>query len=144
ELVLTPLAEGLEPTGSMGEDCPLAVLSRRPRLLYTYFKQLFAQVTNPPIDSVREKAVMSLNMLLGGRLELFEEFPESTGLAEIDSPILLHHEFAALNELPLLKGKITTLHARFPAASGPAGLEPALKSLAAAAEQAVRDGAKLI
>ncbi len=144
ELVLTPLADGLEPTGSMGEDCPLAVLSRRPRLLYTYFKQLFAQVTNPPIDSVREKAVMSLNMLLGGRLGLFEELPESTGLVEIDSPVLLHHEFAALNELPLLKGKIATLHAHFSATSGPEALEPALKALAASAEQAVRDGAKLV
>jgi len=55
ELILTPLAEGIEPTGSMGDDTPLAVLSRRPRLLYSYFKQLFAQVTNPPIDSIREK-----------------------------------------------------------------------------------------
>ena len=144
ELVLAPLAEGIEPTGSMGEDCPLAVLSRRPRLLYTYFKQLFAQVTNPPIDSVREKAVMSLNMLLGGRLGLFEEFPESTGLVEIDSPVLLHHEFAALNELPVLKGKIATLAAHFSATSGAAGLEAAVKALAASAEKAVRDGAKLV
>ena len=144
ELVLAPLAEGIEPTGSMGEDCPLAVLSRRPRLLYTYFKQLFAQVTNPPIDSVREKSVMSLNMLLGGRLGLFEEFPESTGLVEIDSPVLLHHEFAALNSLPVLQGKITTLHAHFSATSGPAALEPAVKALADAAEKAVRAGAKLL
>ena len=150
ELVLTPLAEGLEPTGSMGEDCPLAVLSRRPRLLYTYFKQLFAQVTNPPIDSVREKAVMSLNMLLGGRLGLFEELPASTGLVELDSPVLLHHEFAALVELPVLKGRIATLSAHFSAIAAPGAanasvnLEPAIKALAAAAEKAVRDGAKLV
>jgi glutamate synthase (NADPH/NADH) large chain/glutamate synthase (ferredoxin) len=144
ELVLTPLAEGAEPTGSMGDDTPLAVLSRRPRLLYTYFKQLFAQVTNPPIDSVREKAVMSLNMLLGGRLGLFEEFPQSTGLVELDSPVLLHHEFAALANVPALQGRVATLHAHFSPTTGPAGLEPALKALAAAAEKAVRDGAKLV
>lgn len=144
ELVLAPLAEGIEPTGSMGEDCPLAVLSRRPRLLYTYFKQLFAQVTNPPIDSVREKSVMSLNMLLGGRLGLFEELPASTGLVELDSPVLLHHEFAALSAVPVLQGHITTLHAHFPVAAGAAGLEPALKALAASAEKAVRAGAKLV
>jgi glutamate synthase (ferredoxin) len=85
ELILTPLAEGLEPTGSMGDDTPLAVLSRRPRLLYQYFKQLFAQVTNPPIDSIREKSVMSLGMYLGGRLGLFEEVPQTSGIVELDS-----------------------------------------------------------
>ena len=144
ELVLTPLAEGLEPTGSMGEDSPLAVLSRRSRLLYQYFKQLFAQVTNPPIDSVREKAVMSLNMLLGGRLGLFEEFPESTGLVEIDSPVLFDHELAALSAVPALKGRVVTLSAHFSATAGAEGLESAVKELAAKAEQAVKDGAKIL
>ena len=144
ELVLTPLAEGVEPTGSMGDDTPLAVLSRRPRLLYTYFKQLFAQVTNPPIDSVREKAVMSLNMLLGGRLGLFEEFPQSTGLVELDSPVLLDHELAALSSVPALKDRVVTLAALFSPTSGPEALEPALKAFAAKAEQAVRAGAKVL
>ncbi|EIP98516.1 glutamate synthase family protein [Opitutaceae bacterium TAV1] len=145
ELVLTPLAEGLDPTGSMGDDTPLAVLSRRPRLLYTYFKQLFAQVTNPPIDSIREKAVMSLSMILGGRLGLFEELPETTGFVELDTPILFNSELAALADLPALKGRVVRLAAHFDAAAGPAGLEPALKALAAAAGKAVRDdGAKLI
>ncbi len=77
ELIMTPLAEGLEPTGSMGDDTPLAVLSRRPRLFYQYFKQLFAQVTNPPIDSIREKSVMSLGMYIGGRLGLLRGAPEA-------------------------------------------------------------------
>src|SRR5690606_25810676 len=96
EMILQPLAEGKEPTGSMGEDTPLAVLSRRPRLLYNYFKQLFAQVTNPPIDSIREKAVMSISMFLGGRLGLFEELPKTAGLVELKTPILYNHEVAAL------------------------------------------------
>ncbi len=144
EMVLAPLAEGAEPTGSMGDDTPLAVLSRRPRLLYTYFKQLFAQVTNPPIDSVREKAVMSLHMLLGGRLGLFEEFPVSTGLVELESPILLHHEFAALSSVPALKDRVVTLPAHFSATAGAKALEPTLKALSASAEKAVRDGAKIV
>jgi glutamate synthase (ferredoxin) len=139
ELVLSPLAEGLEPTGSMGDDTPLAILSRRPRLLYQYFKQLFAQVTNPPIDSIREKAVMSLGMFLGGRLSLFEEFPKTTGFAELDTPILDEAEVAALFDVPFLQGRVVRLEATFSAAQGPAGLEPAIKSLARRAQTAVEE-----
>ncbi|OAM89393.1 glutamate synthase large subunit [Termitidicoccus mucosus] len=144
ELILAPLAEGKEPTGSMGDDTPLAVLSRRPRLLYTYFKQLFAQVTNPPIDSIREKSVMSLAMVLGGRLGLFEEFPETSGFVELDSPVLLDHELAALFRVPMLAGRVTRLAAHFDAGGGTRALEPALKDLARLAAEAVEAGAKLI
>ena len=145
ELVLTPLAEGLEPTGSMGDDTPLAVLSRRPRLLYSYFKQLFAQVTNPPIDSIREKAVMSLTMYLGGRLGLFEEFPETTGFAELDSPVLFDHEVAALFDVPFLKNRVVRLSAFFDPSAGPAALENSLKDLVARAQAAVeQNNAKVI
>ena len=140
EMVLAPLAEGVEPTGSMGDDTPLAVLSRRPRLLYTYFKQLFAQVTNPPIDSIREKAVMSLTMYLGGRLGLFEEFPKTSGFAELDSPVLQNNEVAALFDVPFLKNRVVRLSALFDAAAGPAGLEPAVKELAKRAQDAVENG----
>jgi glutamate synthase (ferredoxin) len=145
ELILTPLAEGLEPTGSMGDDTPLAVLSRRPRLLYTYFKQLFAQVTNPPIDSIREKSVMSLTMYLGGRLGLFEEFPKTSGYVELESPVLFNHELAALAEVPILKNRIVHLSAHFDAKSGPDALEAAVKDLAQRAQAAVETGnAKVI
>ena len=145
ELVLTPLAEGLEPTGSMGDDTPLAVLSRRPRLLYTYFKQLFAQVTNPPIDSIREKAVMSLTGYLGGRLGLFEEFPETTGFAELDSPVLFDYEVAALFDVSFLKNRVVRLSALFDVAKGPDGLETALKDLATRAQTAVeQNNAKVL
>ena len=145
ELVLSPLAEGLEPTGSMGDDTPLAILSRRPRLLYSYFKQLFAQVTNPPIDSIREKAVMSLTMYLGGRLGLFEEFPESTGFVELDSPVLFDHEVAALFDVPFLKDRVARLSACFDASAGPAALEASLKDLVARAQTAVeQNNAKII
>jgi hypothetical protein len=74
DIVLKPMfKDGAEAVGSMGDDTPLAVLSLRPRLLYTYFKQLFAQVTNPPIDSIREKLVMSLHTILGWRRNLLSE-----------------------------------------------------------------------
>ena len=137
ELVLTPLAEGLEPTGSMGDDTPLAVLSRRPRLLYQYFKQLFAQVTNPPIDSIREKSVMSLSMYLGGRLGLFEEFPKTSGFVELESPILTDHEVASLFDVPSMKNRVVRISVLFDAASGPDGLEKALKDIATRAQNAV-------
>ncbi len=145
ELILTPLAEGIEPTGSMGDDTPLAVLSRRPRLLYTYFKQLFAQVTNPPIDSIREKSVMSLTMHLGGRLGLFEEFPKTSGYVELDSPVLQTHEVAALFDVPILKNRVVRLGATFNAKAGPGALEAAVKDLAQRAQAAVEtDNAKVI
>ena len=145
EMILAPLAEGLEPTGSMGDDTPLAVLSRRPRLLYQYFKQLFAQVTNPPIDSIREKSVMSLTMYLGGRLGLFEEFPKTSGFVELDSPVLTDHEVASLFDVSFLKNRIQRVSVLFDAAAGPAGLEQALKDIAARAQAAVEgSNAKVI
>ena len=80
----------------MGDDTALAVLSLQPRLLYTYFCQLFAQVTNPPIDPLREKLVMSLNTIMGWRRNLFGETPEHARLISAESPILFEHELAAL------------------------------------------------
>jgi glutamate synthase (ferredoxin) len=145
ELVLKPLAEGKEPTGSMGEDTPLAVLSRRPRLLYNFFKQLFAQVTNPPIDSIREKAVMSLSMFLGGRLGLFEELPKTAGLVEIKTPVLFNHELAALDGIGFLQDRVARLSVLFDVSAGAEGVEAAVKALAQAAVDAVNDSrAKII
>jgi glutamate synthase (NADPH/NADH) large chain/glutamate synthase (ferredoxin) len=145
ELILTPLAEGTEPTGSMGDDTPLAVLSRRPRLFYQYFKQLFAQVTNPPIDSIREKSVMSLGMYLGGRLGLFEELPTTSGFAELDSPVLTGAETAALFDVAFLKNRVTRVSVLFDAASGPDGLEKALKDISQRVLAAVEEtNAKIV
>jgi glutamate synthase (NADPH/NADH) large chain/glutamate synthase (ferredoxin) len=145
ELILTALAEGLEPTGSMGDDTPLAVLSRRPRLFYQYFKQLFAQVTNPPIDSIREKSVMSLGMYLGGRLGLFEELPKTSGFVELDSPVLGASETAALFDVPFLKNRVVRISVLFDAAAGPNGLEKALKDVAQRALAAVEENtAKIV
>ncbi len=146
EIVLKAMAEtGLEPIASMGDDTPLAVLSRRPRLVYQYFKQLFAQVTNPAIDSIRERAVMSLNMYLGGRLPLFEEMPVSKGLLEIETPILFDHEFAAISKLENFKNDVAVISGIFPVADGDEGLEKALKLACENAETAVREnGARIL
>ncbi len=132
EIVLQPMAEqGIEPTGSMGDDTPLAVLSRRPRLLYTYFKQLFAQVTNPAIDSIREKLVMSTHTLLGGELDsVFQESPRDSRIAETLSPFLMNRELAALRGLKDRLGPVRTLSVCFSAADGPDALQPAVGALA--------------
>ena len=102
DMVLKPMVkDGQEALGSMGDDTPLAVLSLQPRLLYTYFKQLFAQVTNPPIDPIREKLVMSLATILGWRRNLFAESPEHAKLVHSESPVLFEHELEALRSIPI-------------------------------------------
>jgi len=142
ELIIKPMLEtGEEAKGSMGDDTPLAFLSRRPRLLYTYFKQLFAQVTNPPIDSIRERLVMSLNMFVGGRLGLFEEMPQSAGFSKTRTPVLFNHELDALFGIPCLKDRVVRLDATFPVANGPEGLRKAVRALAARAKEAAKDKA---
>ncbi|MBK1879519.1 glutamate synthase large subunit [Pelagicoccus mobilis] len=138
EIVFKPMAEsGQEAIGSMGDDTPLAFLSRKSRLLYTYFKQLFAQVTNPPIDAIRERSVMSLNTFLGGRLGLFEELPQSAGFIEATSPVLFNNELAALYDVKFLKDRVTRLDVTYDVSDGAAGLETAIKALVAKAQEAV-------
>lgn len=93
KFVIKPILEkGIEATGSMGDDTPLAVLSKKPKLLFNYFKQLFAQVTNPPIDPIREEIVMSSQVLLGKELNLLEETPEHCKRIKLDSPIITNEE----------------------------------------------------
>ncbi|MDQ8204228.1 glutamate synthase large subunit [Pelagicoccus sp. SDUM812003] len=146
EIVLKPMAESaMEAVGSMGDDTPLAFLSRKPRLLYTYFKQLFAQVTNPPIDSIRERSVMSLNMFLGGRLGLFENMPQSTGFVKCKSPVLFNSELEGLFDVKFLKDRVVRLDITFDASSGPDGLQIALKELLVRAQEAAeKKSAKVI
>ena len=116
EKILIPMAgEGKEPVGSMGDDTPLAVLSLRSRLLYNYFKQLFAQVTNPPIDPLRERLVMSLNTAVGSRKSLFEETEEHARLIKFSSPILTGAELQWLQQQPEATFATATLSALFDA-----------------------------
>ncbi|MEB3177160.1 MAG: glutamate synthase large subunit [Synechococcus sp.] len=138
ELVIEDMAAaGKEPTYCMGDDIPLAVLSDKPHLLYDYFKQRFAQVTNPPIDPLREKLVMSLEMHLGRRGSALRPEAAAAGMLHLDSPILNEAELEAVTRQGLPSITLSTL---VPVAAGPAGLEQAVKRLQSQAEVAVRDG----
>jgi len=143
DFLLKPMAfEGKEPTGSMGDDTPPSVLSQKPRLLYTYFKQRFAQVTNPPIDPLREQLVMSLSMLIGARGHWLEESPEACRLIKLRSPILGEGDLAWV--LHRCDGRWRRLDAVFPVSDGPSGLRLAVRRLCEEAERAVREGASLL
>ena len=144
DIVLKPMfKDGAEAVGSMGDDTPLAVLSLRPRLLYTYFKQLFAQVTNPPIDPIREKLVMSLHTVLGWRRNLLSETPEHCRQIILESPVLLDPEveklYAVGGEFPA-----RAIPCVWPIAEGAAGLQNAIRRICREAEEAVDGGIRLI
>ncbi|SMH48877.1 MULTISPECIES: glutamate synthase large subunit [Cyanophyceae] len=142
EMIINAMAEmGKEPTFCMGDDIPLAVLSDKPRLLYDYFKQRFAQVTNPPIDPLRESLVMSLNMYLGERGNLLDCGTEDAKVLKLNSPVLNEAELQRVRDSQL---GATTLATTYAIANGPDGLRGALEKLCAAAEAAVRAGNKII
>jgi glutamate synthase (NADPH/NADH) large chain/glutamate synthase (ferredoxin) len=145
EMVLKPMsATAAEGIGSMGDDTPLAVLSLQPRLLYTYFKQLFAQVTNPPIDPIREKLVMSLNGNIGWRRNLLGETAEHARLIRVETPVLFSHELETLKNLAEHDHPSVTLDCTWPAGEGEAGLEQAIDRLCAEAAEAVKGGARIL
>ncbi len=144
DMVLKPMArDAAEAVGSMGDDTPLAVLSHQPRLLYTYFKQLFAQVTNPPIDPIREKLVMSLTTLMGWRRNLLSESPEHARLVAMETPFIDERELSALRSLPG-EHQAATIAVLWPVGAGVAGLESQLDLIASEAEKAVEAGARII
>ena len=138
---LEPMARtGEDPIGSMGTDTPLAVLSSRPRLLYDYFQQNFAQVTNPPIDPIREDLVMSLVSMIGPRPNLLGRQAGTHKRLEVSQPVLTNVDLEKIRSIAdLLDGafRTVTLDATWPAASGAEGLEVALEGLCAAATDAV-------
>ncbi len=136
------LKDGIEATHSMGDDTPLAVLSIRPRLLFTYFKQLFAQVTNPPIDPIRERLVMSLSVALGWYRNILTETADHAKVIHLDSPVIWPHELEAIKDVEGFPSR--TLDITWAAAEGEAGLEPALQRLCAEAEQAAGEGVRLL
>ena len=143
-ILLSPMAKGgKEPDGSMGTDTPLAVLSERPQLLFSYFKQHFAQVTNPPIDPLREELVMSLNMSLGPESNLFDETPRHCQRVLLDHPILSAAQLEKIRQLGS-KQSSTTLSMLFPATVGEGALERALDSLCEKAESAVKGGSTVL
>jgi glutamate synthase domain-containing protein 2/glutamate synthase domain-containing protein 1/glutamate synthase domain-containing protein 3 len=144
-VLLAPMAiNGEEPIGSMGMDTPLAVLSERPQLLFHYFKQLFAQVTNPPLDAIREEVVTSLNLLLGPRGNLLEPGPESARQIEISGPILTNEQLARLRASRVDGFQSCTLPITFPVAGGASALEAAIDQLCNAASEAIDRGCTLL
>ena len=142
DLVIEDMAGGAkEPTYCMGDDIPLAVLSGKPHLLYDYFKQRFAQVTNPPIDPLREKLVMSLEMHLGKRGSPLRPDPAAASVLHLTTPVLNEAELAALGRQGLSATSISTL---MPITDGPSGLEAAVHRLKTEAEAAVRAGEQIL
>ena len=144
-ILVGPMAErGVEPTGSMGTDTSLAVLSDRSRLLYDYFKQLFAQVTNPPLDAIREELVTDMTSTLGSERNLLDPEPASCHHVRIDDPVIDNHELAKLRAMSDPAFRSVTLPMRFSAADGAAGLERAMDELRRQASAAVAAGCSLI
>ncbi len=147
-ILMTPMAsDGTEAIGSMGNDAALAVLSDRPQLLYNYFKQLFAQVTNPPVDCIREDCIMSMETTIGREYNLLDPTPQSARQIGLSSPILLNPELDKLRQLE------ATTHGRFKSVSlpmlfnpkeGAAGLERELSALCKQASSAIATGIEFI
>ncbi len=145
KFILAPMVgSGQEATGSMGNDTPLAVLSEKPQLVFQYFKQLFAQVTNPAIDSIREELVMSMEITLGKELNLLTESPEHCKKLKVKHPILSLQEMEKIRNLDQPDLKSAELPMLFKAADGEKGLEKALAALCRAASQAIEDGATIL
>ncbi|GAB4192240.1 MAG: glutamate synthase large subunit [Coleofasciculaceae cyanobacterium] len=144
-LLLTPMArDGVEAVGAMGADTPLAVLSDRPKLLYDYFKQLFAQVTNPPIDCIREEIITSAETTIGSERNLLDPVPESCHLIELKTPILNNEELAKLKHVNEGNFKSVTLSILFNPKDGVRGLEQKMDEICTEANRAIAEGVNLI
>jgi glutamate synthase (NADPH/NADH) large chain len=152
-LLVAPMARtGAEPIGSMGTDTPVAVLSQRPRMLFDYFHQLFAQVTNPPLDAIREEVVTSLQHTIGPEGDLLNPDDKSCHQIRLGQPILRNHELAKLVNLDPdveVNGRRLGLRSKvirclYPVAEGGTGLKSALDEVRAQTSAAIADGARII
>jgi glutamate synthase (NADPH) large chain len=143
--LLVPMAQdGIDAVGSMGNDAPLAVLSRHPQLLYNYFKQMFAQVTNPAIDAIREEIVTATETTIGSEANLIDPRPESCRLIKIKSPILSNEEMARLTHLNQPGFKSVTLPILYKVEGSEKELQKSLDELFAKADQAITAGNNII
>lgn len=137
--MIVPMAkDGKDPVGAMGADAPLAILSDKPQLLYSYFKQMFAQVTNPPIDSIREEMVTSTRVMLGNSGNLTDPNKAGTYALSMRTPILTNQELASIKALDCRRMKSVTLPILFDPTKGAEGLRDALNELCEKAEEAAR------
>ncbi len=144
-VLLVPMArEGAEPIGSMGNDLALAVLSEQAPSLFSYFKQLFAQVTNPPIDPIREDIVMSLATSLGTELNLFAETPEHAHKLVLDQPILLNRELETLRHVSHELLAARTIDITWPIADGVAGMGEAIARICREAQEAIAERVNIV
>ena len=144
-VILGPMAQdGIQPLGSMGTDTPLAVLSDQPQLLYNYFKQLFAQVTNPPIDPIREEIITSTVTRIGSESNLLKASGSSARVIRLEHPILTNEEFEKLRHLDQPGFKATTLSLLFKAADGAEGMERAMESMCNASVRFIEAGTTVL
>ncbi len=147
-LVNAMAAEGAEPVGSMGNDTPLAVLSDRPQLLCAYFKQLFAQVTNPPVDALREEIIMAVEKSIGPEDNLLEPGPEAAHQLSLPSPVLSNGELEKIRQLHGTNGsrgfKTITLPILYKAKDGGAGLRKAIEAVRDRCSEAIDEGYNLV
>ncbi|REJ69658.1 MAG: glutamate synthase large subunit [Planctomycetota bacterium] len=145
QFMLLPLVTELrDPVGSMGNDSALACLSDQPRMLYDYFKQLFAQVTNPAIDSIREGIVMSLECYIGPEANLLETSPQHCHRLAVPHPILCNEQLAALKHVDHRGWRTQTVDITFPRSEGSAGMQAALDRICTEAEAAIDDGFSIL
>jgi glutamate synthase domain-containing protein 2/glutamate synthase domain-containing protein 1/glutamate synthase domain-containing protein 3 len=141
KMILAPMVENsVEASGSMGADTPLAVLSKKPQLLFNYFKQLFAQVTNPPIDAIREEIIMGEDVLLGAEGNLLEETPEQAKRIRLPRPVITNSELQQIKEIDAEKLKSQTLSILFDKNDGLNGIKKKLNILFKEADKAIRKG----
>src|SRR3954468_11342950 len=144
-LTLAPMArDAAEPTGSMGNDLALAVLSDKSPPLFNYFKQLFAQVTTPPIDPIRESIVMSLTTGVGSERNLLDESPEHAHQLVMQQPILRSAELERLRQVDHSVFWAHTVDITWPVEEGPEGMERALERICAEASEVVEDGVNVL
>ncbi len=145
QFMLLPMVTELrDPLGSMGNDAALAVMSQKPRMLYDYFKQRFAQVTNPAIDSIREEVIMALECYIGPEQNLLDATEEHAHRLHVPHPILSNDELAAIAELDYRSWRTKTIRTTFPSGSGEQGLQAALEAICAEADAAIAEGYSLI
>ena len=145
KFIMAPMiGTAMEANGSMGNDSALAILSQKPQLLFNYFKQLFAQVTNPAIDSIREELVMSMEVTLGKERNLLDESPEHCRKLKVEHPILSGKEMEKIRNLDQNDLKSVVLSTLFPVSNGEQAMEQAMNALCQSASKAIEEGATIL
>ena len=144
-MMVGPMAQNaIEPIGSMGNDAPPAVLSDQSRLLYDYFKQLFAQVTNPPIDAIREELVTATEVMMGTELNLLDTRPEDCHQIKLSTPILTNEELAKIRHVKVPGFKSKTLPMLFDISAGSDAMEKALEDMYTACSESIAEGFNIL